>query len=869
VSASLPCLPIDPHLPAIAGRVRDGNLVLVAEPGAGKTTRVPRALLEAGLARRGEIVVLEPRRLAARMAARRVAAELGERPGGRVGWQVRFEEVTGPDTRVRFVTEGLLARRLVADPSLAGVSVVVLDELHERHLHADVALALLRRLQRSGARPDLRLVAMSATLDAERVAAFLDAPVLTVSGRTFPVEVEHLERPDDRPLERLVEAAVRKACARGLHRIASDGLSHGDLLVFLPGAAEIRRAAEALEEVARAHGLDVVPLHGDLPPDAQDRAVRPGPRPKVVLSTNVAESSVTIEGVVCVIDSGLARVASHSPWSGMPRLRTEKISRASATQRAGRAGRVRAGLALRLYTRADHDQRPEHEVPEIRRADLCETALALHALGERDLAAFPWLEAPPEAALAAASSLLRRLGAVDDAGCVTPLGRAMERLPVHPRAARLALEARDAGAGARGALCAALLGERDVRAAARAGLGERAAAPGARRHLGVTDPEITDSDLLARVEAVEACEAGRAFDAAAARAQGLDVGAVQAVLRARDQLARALGVARTAEVPLEDQDVALRRATLAAFPDRVGRRAPGPSAEVVLADGGAAVLAEACGVREAPLLVVVDAEEQRGRTVARMASAIEAEWLLELFPDALRDVRLARFDAATERVEAITGLAYGAVLVDESRRGGQRTPEVSAALLAAARAAPPQRLVDVDALHALRCRAAFVAAHVPGFPVLDDAAWDAALAEACEGRTSFAELREADLLSLVLARLGPDARARLDRLAPERLALPGGRRAPVTYEPGKPPYLASRLQDFFGMTEGPRLLDGRVPLTLHLLAPNQRAVQVTSDLAGFWQRHYPALRKELMRRYPRHAWPEDPLRAAPPEPRGR
>jgi len=855
-------LPIDARLPEIVAAVRAGNVVLVAEPGAGKTTRVPRALLDAGFAQRGEIVVLEPRRLPTRMAARRVAEELGEAPGERVGWQVRFEEVASARTKLRFVTEGILARRLVSDPILRDVSVVVLDELHERHLHADVALALLRRLQRAGKRPDLRLVAMSATLDAERVAGFLEGQLLRVEGRVFPVALEHAERADERPLEQQVAAAVRRLVLRA----QSEPALLGDVLVFLPGAAEIRRAGDALAEFAQAQGVELVPLHGDLPPDAQDRAVRPGPRRKVILSTNVAESSVTIEGVVAVVDAGLARVASHSPWSGVSRLETRKVAQAAAAQRAGRAGRLRPGVCVRLYTRADHDARPLHEAPEIRRLDLAETALALHALGERDLAAFPWLEAPLPAALEAADGLLARLGAIDATGAITAAGRQMLRLPVHPRAARLALEAHARDAGARGCLAAALLSERDVRMASRASLS--GASGGPKSHKNREARETVDSDLLARVADLEAVEALGATPARL-RAHELDAQPALAALRARDQLARLIGAPREPSRALEDDEEALLVATLAAFPDRVARRVAPTSPDVVFADGGAATLDEGCGVREAAFLVACDADVQRGRTRVRMASRVEPDWVLELFPERVRDLAEARFDAKTERVEALVGLAYGAIALDESRRGNVRTPEVARCLAEAALAVGVARFVDADALAALRGRAAFVASHLPDFAALDDAAMHAVLREACEGRTSFAELRDADLLAALLARLPSADRARLERLAPASIVLPGGRRTAIHYEPGKPPFVESRLQDFFGLGEGPKLLEGRVPLVLHLLAPNQRAVQVTTDLAGFWIRHYPAIRKELMRRYPRHSWPEDPRTAAPPAPRER
>jgi ATP-dependent helicase HrpB len=887
-------LPIDGLLPEVVSALRRGpGLVLEAPPGAGKTTRVPRALLEAGLAGAGEIVVLEPRRLAARMAARRVAEELGERPGETVGWQVRFEDVSSPRTRIRYVTEALLTRRLLAHPTLPGVSAVVVDEFHERHLQSDLALALLRRLH-GGERPDLKLVVMSATLEAGPVARFLSAPSLRSEGRAFPVAIEFLapaEAARDLRLEERVAGAVRRAL-----REEPDG----HVLVFLPGAAEIRRAREALEGAPafEASGVEVVPLHGDLPPDEQDRAVRPSSRRKVILSTNVAETSVTIEGVVAVVDSGLARVAAHSPWSGLPTLELRKVSRASAAQRAGRAGRTRPGRCLRLYTSHDHDSRPEFDVPEIRREDLAETALALASLGISDLA---WLEPPPPASWEAAGQLLRRLGALDSAERVTALGRRLLRFPLHPRLARLVVAATDAGAGAEGVLLAALLGERDIRERRdRFGMGAEVPASS-----GFTlDRATGESDLLELASLFE--EAARArFAERKLRGLGLVPGAVQAVERARKQLARLAVRPRSSTetsstehaAPSRPRDSAQDRserpggststdhalllATLSAFPDRVARRRAPGSGEVVLQGGGSARLAPESVVREAPLLVTVDAEERRARAGARpgtsgvlvrLASAVTQEMLLDLFPDALRYEEDVRWNAAAERVDAFERLVYEDLVLEESRAARVDPERAAAELASAALARGPRAFAAEGALDRLLARIGFTARHAPESgltsPSEDDLA--AALRAACAGRRSFAELREASLEGALLGRLDPPQRQALARLAPDRVTLPGGRSVTVQYETGdKAPWIQSRLQDFFGMSDGPRLAGGRVPLVLHLLAPNQRAVQVTTDLAGFWDRHYPALRRELMRRYPRHAWPEDPLSAQPPAQRGR
>ncbi|MEJ7711899.1 MAG: helicase-related protein [Pyrinomonadaceae bacterium] len=449
-------LPIDSLLPEIVAALRrTPNLVIEAPPGAGKTTRVPPALLDAVITDGREVWVLEPRRLAARLSARRVAEERNERIGETVGYQVRFEEAAGPRTKLRYLTEGIFTRRFLADPQLARVGAVVLDEFHERHLPTDLALALLKQLQHT-ARPDLRIVVMSATLEAAPVAAFLDdCPVIRSEGRRYAVAIEHLARPDERSLSAQIESSVR--------RLVAEDVS-GDVLVFLPGAAEIRRAADACSAVAAESNLLVLPLHGDLSAHEQDLAIRPAERRKVILSTNVAETSITIDGVSAVVDSGLARIAGHSPWSGLPKLLVARISQASAAQRAGRAGRTRDGRCLRLYTAQDFAARPAHDAPEVKRLDLAESALELHAMGVMNLTEFGWFEPPAEAALAAAETLLARLGAINREQALTNIGQRMLRLPLHPRLARLLIEAAARGVAREGCIAAALLNERDMRA---------------------------------------------------------------------------------------------------------------------------------------------------------------------------------------------------------------------------------------------------------------------------------------------------------------------------------------------------------------------------------------------------------------------
>ena len=839
-------LPIDPLLPEVVASLRaHPTLVLEAPPGAGKTTRVPRALLDAGMAEAGEIVVLEPRRLAARMAARRVAEELGEKVGGTVGYQVRFEDVSSPRTRIRFVTEGVLGRKLVASPDLAGIAVVVLDEFHERHLQGDVALALVERLRRTR-RPELRVVAMSATLATAPLAAHLGAPVLRSEGRRYDVSIEHLPRPDDRALALQVASAVR--------RLVIDGLD-GDVLVFLPGAGEIRRARDACEKLAAEEGLALVPLHGDLSPEEQDTAVSPGTRRKVILSTNVAESSITIDGVVAVVDAGLARVASQAPWSGLPRLRVEKVSRASSVQRAGRAGRTRPGRCLRLYTRADFESRPEHDAPEIRRLDLAQTELELAALGAVDV---PWLEAPPEGHVRAARELLVRLRAIDAAGHVTETGRAMLRFAVHPRAARVVVEGERRGVSDDACVAAAILAEGDIRASSRARFGDSRG----------QDTATEASDLGALLDLYREAEDSR-FSGGALRAAGLDPGATHAVARAAKQLER---VARRGRQRGESAgregaspDEALRMALLSGYPDRVAKRVRQGGRQLALAGGGAAELGEASVVRDAEWMVALDAEERptgaRGGVLVRLASAIEPEWLIELFPEEIQERRDVKWNTQAERVEAREEMAWGELVLHASEGAEPREREASGVLAEAALAAGPRAFAPADVLDRWLCRARFAASVDASISAPDDEVVKQTLALLSEGRRSFDELRQAGLLDALKARAGRPGD--VDRLAPERVTLAMGRSVTVSYEAGLPPRIASRLQDFFGMTDGPRVGAGRVPLVLELLAPNQRAVQVTTDLAGFWQRHYPAIRKELVRKYPRHSWPDDPTKPAP------
>ncbi|MEO8904859.1 MAG: ATP-dependent helicase HrpB [Polyangiaceae bacterium] len=849
-------LPIDVVLPELEHALRSARaVVLEAPPGAGKTTRVPWAV-QSWLGD-AEVLVAEPRRLAARMAAHRVAGERKEVLGERVGYSVRFEDVTSARTRVRYATEGIVLRRLLADPTLRNVGAVILDEFHERHLATDLLLVLLDRLTR-GERPDLKLVVMSATLDAEPVAHYLgDCPRVRSEGRMFPVTIEFLSKPDDRPLEKQIVSAVRQA-------VNDD--ADGDVLVFLPGAGEIRKAKTALEALAQEAQLLVLPLHGDLPIAEQARAVEPAKQRKVVLATNVAESSVTVDGVTVVVDSGLARVAGYSPWSGLPTLALEPVSRASTTQRAGRAGRTRPGRVLRLYTKGDHESRRAHDAPEIVRSDLAEAFLILRAAGVTDLEALRFLDEPPKARVQSAHELLSLLGALDGAGKLSDLGRRLVRFPVSPRLGRLLVEGERRGIAKEAALAAALLGERDILLGTRAGFGAQRSGPATSG--GARGP----SDVLERIERYREAEDAR-FEAHRLRNFGLDARAVESVRRAERQLLRLVKDHHEGPGSLEGVEQELRRCLLAAFPDRVARRRRRGERELILASGGVARLSEQSVVVDPEFLLALDVDEQRGAganyTTVRLASAFEPDWLLEDFADSIKISDELDWNGSAARVDRVEKMAFGAVVFDEARGAAPASPEASAVLAAAARRGSSLSFAKSDAVLSLTLRLRLLREHFPelNFPELDDNSVDATLNLICVGLTSFAELTSVDVPSALLAGLDANQRRALETETPERVRIPGGRTLEVHYEADRPPWIESRLQDFFGMPDGPRVCRGKIPLTVHLLAPNQRAMQVTTDLSGFWQRHYPSIRRELMRRYPRHPWPEDGATAVPPEPK--
>ncbi|MBI2236832.1 MAG: ATP-dependent helicase HrpB [Magnetospirillum sp.] len=822
-------LPIDPVLPAIRRALAvAGALVLQAPPGAGKTTRVPLALLSEPWAAQGRIIMLEPRRLAARAAAARMAHTLGEEAGGTVGYRVRFDSKVSARTRIEVVTEGILTRMLQDDPSLPGVSALLFDEFHERSLHADLGLALAIEA-RASLRDDLRLAVMSATLDGGPVAALLGgAPVVTSEGRAFAVETRFLApRPEPRRFAGEVAAAVVRAL---------DDES-GDILVFLPGQGEIRRVEALLAEHPAAEGVVLAPLYGDLPQEAQDRAIRPARdgRRRVVLATAIAETSLTIEGVRVVVDAGQMRAARFDPSSGMTRLVTLPVSRASADQRRGRAGRLGPGVCYRLWSEAEDRALPAFTVPEILEADLAPLALDLAQWGVADPASLAWLDPPPAAALAQARELLGELDALDRGGRITAHGRAMARLAMHPRLAHMALKARDLGWGGLAAELAALLEERDV---LKAGRGNR------------------DGDLRLRIEAIRTGE-GHGLP--------IDRGALARVRQAAKEWRRRLGV-KAGEQEGTPADVALLVAF--AYPDRIARRRPGGEPRYQLTGGRGAVFAEREPLSAEDWLAVAELDGDRREARIFLAAPLTRADLDAHFAEDMTTVARIEWNHRDEVVLARRQRRLWALVLDDQPLETADPADLAAAMAEGVRDMGLACLPWAAELQSFRTRVAFLARAEPeaGWPDLSDdallASLEVWLAPFLAGITRRAHLARVDLAAALHGLLAWEARRRLDELAPTHVAVPSGSRVGIDYS-GEVPVLAVRLQEMFGCAETPRIAGGRVPLLLHLLSPARRPVQVTADLASFWANAYKAVKSDLKGRYPKHWWPDDPLQADP------
>ncbi|MCA9286349.1 MAG: ATP-dependent helicase HrpB [Phycisphaerales bacterium] len=828
---------------------RDRRLVLAAPTGSGKTTQVPQIVLESGLADesaggRGQIAVLEPRRLATRMVAERVAAEMGERvgePGSRVGYQTRHESRMGPKCRIRFMTEGLFLRVMLGDPALRGIDCVILDEFHERSVDADLVLGLLTRA-REDWRKDLRVVVMSATLDVERLGGFLGVTPLVVEGRAFPVEVRYLGRRS--ALEPWDLAAETLASAMA----ASDG----DALVFMPGVFEINRTIRAARTALARAGVeaDLRALHGSLPPREQDAAVAPGPRRKAVVATNVAETSLTIPGIRIVVDSGLARIHRYDPQRGINALRVEPISRASAEQRAGRAGRTAPGVCVRLWTEGDHAARAERDAPEVRRIELSEPVLHLASMGMRDPMAFPWLDPPESVAVEQATSVLERLGALGSDGALSETGRLMARFPLHPRLGRMLVEASRRRCLARCVVWAALVGERDI--LVREELG---------RLVGWMRRDEPASDLTVREGALDEARAAR-FEVRRCEAIGVSAMTARDVDRAARQLE---GICRRARLPLDggaganDAGQAIR-CLLTAFDDHVAVRSDPQRPHCAMPGRRRVTLSAGSVVRDAgPLVAVEQRQINRGDdadVVLALASRVDEPWLAELFPDRVERRKEEQWNETLKATEIVEVTLFDGIETSRVVKGRAAAESAEEQLVERIRRGELRLKRWDESVEQWIRRVRRVAALYPERGLIQYEPDDIAviLHEIVAGATRFNQVEDRPCLGAVKDALSWDDQRFVEKMTPSELPLPSGRKLRLEYPEEGPPVGRARIQELYGLTETPRIAGGRQEVLLEILAPNHRPVQRTTDLAGFWERLYPELKKELKRRYPRHEW---------------
>ena len=840
-------LPIFELEHALTAALRTHNrLILQAPTGSGKSTQVPQMLLDHDLLGAGEVVVLQPRRLATRMLAARVAGERGTQLGGEVGYQIRFDKVTSDRTRIRFVTEGVLLRQMLQDSRLENVSAILFDEFHERHLYGDITLARALDLQQAS-RPELKLIVMSATLETARLEGFL-APcaMLRSDGRAYPVEIEYLPR-SIRP----EEVPVWDVAADELERLA--GQTEGDVLIFMPGAYEIHRAMDAIRRSRVGSEFVVLPLHGELPAADQDAALASYGRRKVVVSTNVAETSLTIDGVRVVIDSGLARIARFDPYRGINTLLVEKVSRASADQRAGRAGRTAPGVCLRLWTEREHLDRAPQELPEVKRLDLAEVVLTLKASGVEDIAAFRWLEPPEPRALDRATALLTDLGALQEgAGRITPIGRRMLAFPVHPRYARMLLEAHERGCVRAIVLIAALSQGRGLlrRAEGRQMEEDRADMLG----------EKEASDFFILMRAFRFAEQNQ-FNPQKCKRLGINGAAAREAGQTYEQFLR---IARDEKLDLERNtgaDEAIQRSILAGFTDQVAMRIDGGTLRCNLVHGRRGVLARESVVHHSPLLVASDVREIQAKdgeltVLLNTATAIEESWLRELLPDAFHTDEKVVYDPVQRRVIARSQVHFRDILLHAEVT--EKAPrEQAAQVLADAVTDGLCILVNWD--HAVeqwiarlnRLREWMPELELPG---IGEAERRMLVEQICHGAMTYKDIKERAVWPVVKSWLSSAQQEMLEKFAPERIGLPNGKKGKITYDPKAAPFIAARIQELYGVEGSLSIAAGRVQLVIQVLAPNQRPVQVTQNLSTFWKEAYPKLKQELQRKYPRHEW---------------
>jgi len=834
-------LPIHAILPELRERLAAcPAVILSAPPGSGKTTAVPLSLLDEPWLAGKKILLLEPRRLAARLAAAFMGKLLGEEVGQRVGYRVRFESRVSRDTRVEVCTDGVFLRRLQADPELAGVGLVIFDEFHERGLNADLSLALCLDAQ-AGLRDDLKLLIMSATLDTEAISRLLGkAPVVVGPGQSHPVSIRYHDGPPRAPAASAREIAGQMAAA--IRRTLRD--EPGDILAFFPGAAEIRQA-HALLAAELPGEIRIHPLYGDLSLAEQAAAVQPGPEGlrRIILATPIAETSLTIEGIHSVVDSGWQRSPRFDPNSGLSRLTTRRISLASAIQRAGRAGRMAPGHCLRLWSRAEEHGFLAFEPPEITVADLSGLALELARWGVRDPGQLPWLDPPPAGPLAQAREILSLLGALDKENRLTTMGRRMAELPLHPRLARMLVAATAHDQATMDTACslAALLGERDI-----------------------LKGREKSADIEERLHALEIF---RRHGAGAARALDADPDACRRVAQTAKQLKELLPRARK---PGQEEVRSLGALLALAFPDRVaqGRGAASGGRYRLTSGRGAALLPHDPLARHEYLAVTeLDAGKSEGRIF--LAAPLEREEIMALFADRLCRKEEVVWEEESGRVSAGRDLRLGELVLARENLAKPSPEAVLAAVLSAARASGMGLLPWNDKARSLQARVESLRFWQPEakWPDFSDE-WlgerlDQWLAPWLAGIRSLEQLNKLDLAAILTARLSWPQQQSLDRLAPTHLTVPSGSRIRIAYEPGKPPVLAVRLQELFGLAETPKICDNTVPVLLHLLSPARRPMQITQDLRGFWEGAYHEVKKELRGRYPKHPWPDDPWQAQP------
>ncbi|MCC6416401.1 MAG: ATP-dependent helicase HrpB [Opitutaceae bacterium] len=846
----------------------EGRVIVQAPTGSGKSTQLPKMLLKHGFADGGQVVVLQPRRLATRMLAKRVAEEMGTALGETVGYQIRLEARISAATRVKFVTEGVLLRQMAGDAALRGINVIVFDEFHERHLYGDITLARAIQIQQS-TRPDLRIVVMSATLDTVVLKKYLEpCRVLTSQGRTFPVEVRYQTKSVD--FER---DAVWEVAARECERVAAD--TYGDMLVFMPGAYEISRTLQAIGASRALHGFDCLPLHGELPPEQQDRAVERGTTRKIIVSTNVAETSLTIDGVTAVIDSGLARVARFDPHRGINTLLVEKISVANADQRAGRAGRTAPGVCVRLWTEREHEKRALQELPEVKRLDLAEVVLTLKASGIDDVVGFPWIEPPEPKALEKAETLLADLGAISalercgnvEAGhafapqggaqtrllTITEIGRKMLRFPLHPRYARMLLEAEKRGCVRAVALMAALTQGRNFLLRGVTKQVEQARA----QVLG----EEHESDFLLLMRAWQ--EADRTgYRVEACRELGIHAQAARAV---GPVFAQFLKIAEregldTADHPVPEAE--LRKCVLAGFSDQVAKRLDAGTLRCELVHGRRGMLARESVCQHATLLVTAEITEIGGRggevnTVLNLATAMEEAWLNELFPDDYQSATGVSYDESAKRVVARRERRFRDLVLESKVSGDEVLADEAAALLTREVLVGRIKLESWDeVVDQWIIRVNRLAEWFPELEVNPIREEDRAtlIEQLCYGEVSAKAVRDKPVMPVLREWLTAEQLAVLDVYLPERLTMANGRKSKLRYPAEGPPILSARIQELYGIEGKFTLGQGRVPVKIEVLAPNQRPIQVTDDLTNFWREQYPKIKTELSRRYPRHEW---------------